>query len=459
MIAALTDVKRSIVVALVVAASVGGAACGSGASASGAAASKPSGSPAASAPAGAADRIRVRTEKPSRDVIASYMETTSHVEAIAEADVFARASSLDKSGVIREIRVEEGERVKAGDVLAVLDQAEARISVEQAHLAFKESERNVADSKLALEESEGRLSLTKGDAEQAKRDYDRDVKLSQSEDSGGLRVLAPRAVEASKLLWERAENAHKMSVFASRRAELALVAAEQARDRAQLEWNLSKTRFTDTEIKAPISGVVSMRGVKVGETASPSTRLFRITDLDRLQTTFHRPQRDLRLLGQGGQEVSATSEAVVTDVANGEPHVFTGRIERVSPVVDPLNGTFKVTASLRNPDALLRPGLLVRVRVTLGRRENAYLVPKRARVLDGEKPYVFVVRGGRTVRVPIDEGFADADRIEVRNVGAESALHADDEVVIVANVDLREGLAVTSESAPNGAPAGTTAGG
>ena len=390
------------------------------------------------------DRIRVRTQVPSRDTIASFLETTSHIEAIHEAELFAKTT-----GIVRQLNVEEGDRVVEGQILAVLDQVEAKIALKQAEIAQEEAKQSAEEASLAFEESLKKESLAKSDATQAKRDYDRDATLSNSANETGLQILAPKLVEASKLAWERAENNYQVSQFTTKKSALAMKAGETTKAKADWAAELARARLTDTEIKAHFAGVVSFRGIKVGETATPQTKVFRITDLENLQTVFYRPQRDLKLLVNGGQDVTATSEAIPNDPNTNELRSFRGRVERISPVVDPLSGSFKVTASLKNPEHLLRPGILVRVRVTLGRRENAYLIPKRARVLEGEKPFVFVVRDGKTVRIPIDEGFSDDTRIEVRNIN-DQGLRADDQVVVVANVDLKEGLKVTLDNAPAG---------
>jgi RND family efflux transporter MFP subunit len=387
------------------------------------------------------DRVRVRTESLTRDAIASFLETTSHVEAISEADLYPKTT-----GIVRKILVEEGDRVAEGQVLAILDQVEANISLKQAEIALEESKRTVEEANLAIEESQKKEFLGRTDADQAKRDYERDAKLSTSGDGSGLRILAPKVVEGSKLLWDRAENSWQIAQFLVKKSQLSLAAAETGRKKAEWAVELARVRLADTEIKSNFAGVVANRGIKLGETATPTTRVFKITDLDNLQTVFYRPQRDLKLLLNGGQEVTATSEAIPNDPKTLEPCVFAGRVERVAPVVDPQSGSFKVTASLKNRDSMLRPGILVRVRVTLGRRENAYLIPKRARVLDGERPYVFVVRDGLAVRVPIVEGFSDEHRVEVRNINSDG-LRDDDQVVVVASVDLKEGLKVQLENA------------
>lgn len=393
------------------------------------------------------ERIRVRTEKPSRDAIASYMETTSAVEAVREADLYPKTT-----GVVRSVLVEEGDRVEAGKILVVLDQTEANIQLKQAEIALDESKRSVLEAKLAYDEAQKREQFALADADQAKRDYDRDAKLSTSQDGGGLKIVAPKVLEASKLAWDRADNNYQVAQFTTRKSQLSVKASETNQVKAEWSLELARVRLADTELKAPFDGVVSARYIKSGETATQQTKVFKITDLDHLQTVFYRPQRDLRVLGNGGQGVTATSEAIPLDPVNNSIIKFEGKIERVSPIVEPQSGSFKITASLQNREHFLRPGLLVRVRVTLGRRENAYLIPKRARVLEGDKPYVFVVRNGTTVRVPIEEGYSDADRVEVRNIANapnEEGLRADDAVVVVANVDLKEGLPVALDTTNN----------
>ncbi|MBI3820169.1 MAG: efflux RND transporter periplasmic adaptor subunit [Planctomycetes bacterium] len=423
------------------------AACNPFSSDSGATSSKAASVPATSRAVSnetmSADRIRVHTEKPVRDQIASYLETTSPVEAVNEADLYPKTG-----GVVRSVQAEEGDVVKAGQVLAVLDQVEAQIQLKQAEIALEESKRSVLEAKLAFDEAKKRLQLATFDADQAKRDYERDAKLSTSEDGSGLKIVAPKVLEASKLAWDRAENNRQVAEFTVRKSELTVTASETNQSKSDWSLQLSKVRLNDTEIRSHFDGVVSARYIKLGETATMQTRIFKITDLEHLQTVFYRPQHDLRVLAGGGQDVEATCEALAPE-ATGKPAVFPGRVERIAPVVDPLSGSFKITASLQNRNTQLKPGLLVRVRVTLGKRENAYLIPKRARVLEGVRPYVFVVRDNLTIKVPIEEGYSDADRVEVRNIAgpeAQSGLRPDDAVVVIANVDLKEGLKVSVDN-------------
>lgn len=395
------------------------------------------------------DRIRVRAERPVRDSIASYLETTCNVAAFSEVEILPKVS-----GVISEIFVEENSRVTAGQVLARIDALEFQIQQKQAEIALAESERSVLEAKLALDEASKRESLAQTDAAQAKRDFERDQKLSTSQDGTGLRIVAPKVLEASKLAFERAENNQQVAVFTVRKAELAVKAAETNKTKAEWALKLANLRLSDTEIRAPFQGVITARHVKVGETALPTAKSFKITDLDRLEAVFYRSQRDLRVLSQPGQDVIATSEAITTTPTSTELVQFNGKVKSVSPIVDPQSGSFKVTATLDNKSGQLRPGLLVRVRVTLGLHENVYLVPKRARILEGDKPFVFVVRNGTTVRIPIEEGYSDAERIEVLNIAKTPdapGLRADDDVVVIANVDLKEGLKVVVENAgPSG---------
>ena len=165
----------------------------------------------------------------------------------------------------------------------------------------------------------------------------------------------------------------------------------------------------------------------------PATRAFSIVDAARLRVTLPRPQRELSLVREGLSLV-AWSEAL-------PGREFAGRVLRVSPTVDPATGNFRLTAEIDSGDGGLRPGMLVRVKITTDKRADAVLVPKKAVLYEGAQPVVFAVREGKAVRIPVEEGYSDLERMEVRNVG-EDGVRPDDRVVVAGGADLRDGGSV-----------------
>ena len=388
-----------------------------GAEAGGAAPGKPAG-----------DSARVRVAPVARGEIDAFLETTATVESEAMVDVYPKAA-----GVLRSLEAEEGTAVAAGAVLARIEDEDAALNEGNARVAHEEAVHREAHAALALEEAGKRAEQARIGAEQAKRDWDRTRAMASPEDTGRPVVVAPKDVEAAKLAWEKAEGERALSDFGVKKVALDQASAKVAVEKAQIAWDLAKRRLADTRIVAPFSGVVSDRRVKVGETVSTATRAFSIVDAARLRVTLPRPQRELSLVREGLSLV-AWSEAL-------PGREFAGRVLRVSPTVDPATGNFRLTAEIDSGDGGLRPGMLVRVKITTDKRTDAVLVPKKAVLYEGAQPVVFAVREGKAVRIPVEEGYSDLERMEVRNVG-EDGVRPDDRVVVAGGADLRDGGSV-----------------
>jgi RND family efflux transporter, MFP subunit len=173
--------------------------------------------------------IPVQVDRPSRGEMLSVYAGTAPLQADQEATVVAKVG-----GEVREILVEEGDRVKAGQVLARLDGDRLRFELQQTEVNLAKLE----------------------------REYKRTVELLNR------KLVAASAVDnaRSEMEWLKA-----------------------ARDLAQLNLGY-------TEIRAPIAGVVSARHIKVGNTINVNDRTFQVTDLDPLIAEVHVPEREFAKL-------------------------------------------------------------------------------------------------------------------------------------------------------------------
>lgn len=376
----------------------------------------------------AADSARVRVALVARGEIAAFLETTATVESEAMVDVYPKVG-----GVVRFLDAEEGTTVAAGAVLARIEDEDATLNERSARVAHEEAVHRETQAALALEEAGKRAEQARIAAEQSKRDWDRTRAMASPEETGRPIVVAPKDVEAAKLAWEKAEGERALADFGVKKVGLDQSAAKVAVEKAQIAWDLAKRRLADTRIVAPFAGVVADRRVKVGETVSGATRAFCIVDAARLRVTLPRPQRELPLVREG------LSLVAWTEALPGRE--FAGRVLRVSPTVDPATGNFRLTAEIDAGEGGLRPGMLVRVKITTDRRADAVLVPKKAVLYEGAQPVVFAVREGKAVRIPVEEGYSDLERMEVRNVG-EDGVRPDDRVVVAGGADLRDGASV-----------------
>ncbi len=200
-------------------------------------------------------------------------------------------------------------------------------------------------------------------------------------------------------------------------------------DTARLTFEQSREAYAARELDTPIKGTVSMRDLRYGEAVSPPKLAFQIVDLTNLKVDLSLPERDLSRVAKG-QKARIRTE-VLEGIEVG------GRVERISPVVDPQTGTVKVTIAVDPGQKDLRPGMFVNVDIIVTTHEDALLLPKRALVYAEGKPYVFVVeeQDGETVgaRRAVKLGFNEEDRVEVLEGASEG-----DQVIVVGQSTLRD---------------------
>lgn len=227
----------------------------------------------------------------------------------------------------------------------------------------------------------------------------------------------------------QSEYARSQELFARQ-----LVSADQhERLRSELEVQraaveIAKLEVSYTRIVAPISGVVAERMVKQGNLIQNNQALFRIVDNTRLEAVLNLPERELATMRAG------LPVAMQVDALPGQR--FSGRVDRVSPVVDAGSGTFRVTAAFES-EGLLRPGMFGRFEVVHDQRNDVLTVPREALVEGDGMASVFSVRDGHAIRVPVTLGFINGRFAEVRD-----GLEEGEQVVTVGKVSLRDGSQV-----------------
>ena len=200
-------------------------------------------------------------------------------------------------------------------------------------------------------------------------------------------------------------------------------------EQAKLRRARAKLALEHTVVRAPFSGVITSRNVQLGSRVAQSTKLFDLVKLDDLIAHVFVPGKHL-LEVEPGQSVEVESHYQ-------EGVVFDGQVKRISPVVDPRSGTFKVTVGLGDNWRDLRPGIFVNVRIITDTHRDAVLLPKQAIIYDGGERYVFVVADSVASRVQVDAGFENAHHVEAR-----SLVQAGESIIVVGQSGLRDSTTV-----------------
>lgn len=196
---------------------------------------------------------------------------------------------------------------------------------------------------------------------------------------------------------------------------------------------LAQARFDKTRIVAPFAGVVGIRNVSVGDYVKEGQELINLEDFSRMKIDFRLPENYL------GQLEPGLTLAVTSDALPGRR--FSATLAAVNPLLDAGGRAIACLATL-DKVAELRPGMFVRVSLTLERRTHALTIPEQALLPDSKAPYVFRVREGKAVRTPVKAGLRRAAQIEILE-----GLSAGDEVVTAGQLKLRDGAPVRNAAA------------
>ena len=206
-------------------------------------------------------------------------------------------------------------------------------------------------------------------------------------------------------------------------------------DQARLRFERATLRHAYATVRAPFDGVIVSRETQVGARVAASTKVFSMVKLDDIVARVFVPGRYLAI-------VALDQPAVVTSEFLPDKS-FKGWVKRISPVIDPKSGTFKVTVGVRgDKPAELPPGLFVGVRVVTDTRPSAVLIPKRAVVYEGGERYVFTVANDLASKRKLVAGFEDPQNIE-----AVSGIEPGAEVIVVGHSGLKDGASVRSVNA------------
>ncbi len=197
----------------------------------------------------------------------------------------------------------------------------------------------------------------------------------------------------------------------------------------QATYELKKLNYDYSEIRAPISGVVSSRDIKVGQNITANSVAFRITDTTELVAYLQIPQAELAKFSAGH-----SARLRVDSMPDTE---FEATIIRISPTIDTRNGTFRATACVDNKDGYLVPGMFARFTVSYEKHEDVLTVPSDAIVEEDDEMTVYVVADGEVTRRIVTTGISANGQVEILGGLAE-----EEAIVVVGHSGLRDGSKV-----------------
>ena len=335
-----------------------------------------------------------KTQKIANGDIMESITASGTINPLSTVSVGSQAS-----GRIAEIYVDYNSVVKKGQLLALIDQENAKATVQQREAALE-----IAKAQVAVEEN---------NIKYYKKALNRISKLNASKYS------TEKDLEA-------AERDYDNSV-----AQLAL---EQAQvKQAQASLNSAQTELSYTEIKAPVDGIVISKSVEVGQTVAASfetPEIFSVAeDLTKMQIEASVVEADIAKVKEG-QKVRFTVDSYTDDYFYGTVTQVRNEATTTSNVV-----TYTVVIGIDNSDMKLKPGMTANVEIITAEEKGVMLVPNQALRFyiddsDNAKRYkdrgVWIIKNGHPERVTVKIGVSDDDNTQI----LESTLKIGDEVIV-----------------------------
>ena len=356
--------------------------------------------------------------------IQSFIDVSSDVEPVNQVEIYPLLSGLQ----IMKVFAEEGDFVEKGAELAVLDNREITLELAQAKVAHIEANQRLEKSEVAKEKVLEKIKAARIQAEKAKKDYDKSLKMLEEE------LIAEDEFDTTRLSWEQAASDLDLAVLQEQEADLDLALSRTQVEKSRIEEENVELRLTRTRITAPFNAFVTYRGATVGMTISSASHLFTLVDNRELVVDLYIPQEELLSL-RVGLPVEFTCDALPGTI-------FTGSVTIINPAVDSDTGTIKVRARIDLEEGnLLRPGLFVMARIVTASREKALLIPRKAVFYDDQKPTFFLIEEDNSVRkVHFVPGATTQNALEIASVETGDVTVAEGaRIVIIGQDNLKNG--------------------
>ena len=367
------------------------------------------------------------------------------------------------SAKVSEICVEAGEFVKAGTVLAVLDDTDIRLSYNQALAGYNSANAAydmTANASMKQSETAANQNLEKAQIEyndalsaynRQKELYDNDTSIVAAQnalnDANANLERTKQLFEmgsVSKTVYDSAITAQQNAAAnlestksnvktafesAKTRVENAKLNLESAKENRDLQVNvvskktiasakasaesakaslaIAENNLANTKITAPIDGFVASKNIIVGQTATPGVEIFSIKNTEMVEAEINVTEADIPY-------VSVGTEAKVTVKSSNLDTIY-GTVTAVNPTKDEKTGLYNVKVSVPNEGGAINAGMFADISLTLQKSENTVGIPTEAVMQDGEEFYVFVASAdGKTAeKRVVKKGIENAETTEI----------------------------------------------
>ena len=332
--------------------------------------------------------------------------------------------SAEVAGRVTELRVDFGQAVREGEVIAELDKREFALQLERSRAALAQALARIgleANQEAAAPEETPAMRLAKAQLEDARFKYENAARLVKTGD-----VSQERFIELEKMYHAR------QAAFDAARDELRTALASIRALRAEVK--LAEKRLSDATVRAPFDGSISARLASPGQYLKDNAPIATLVKARPMRLRAEIPETAASAVRVG------STLSFTTGAAPGRR--FRAVVRELNPALEARSRSLVAEARLSENDARLRPGMFVQVELALQQAASAVVVPKAAIYQVAGLNKAFVIRQGRATEVKLTPGAEIEGWVEAPGGG----IRAGDQVAVSRLAALVDGAPVRVEA-------------
>ena len=372
--------------------------------------------------------------------------TSIQQKVVAEAVLYPiheAAITPKVSAPVLKFDVNRGDHVRAGQLLAVLENKDLAAAVTENQGVYEQAQADYANTIASTLPQQ--VQAAKADAENARaalgaaqRLYDSSKNLYEQG------ALAKRQLDQAQVALIQAQTQEQAAEQKLQKMEAVSNAAQQKSAAGQLaaaqgKYQGAQAQLAYSEIRSPISGVITDRPLYQGEMAAAGTPLITVMDVSRIVARAHIPEAQAESLKVGDPaEISSL---------DGKDKI-SGKVTIVSPTLDPNSTTVEIWAEAKNPKGQFRAGASVNLTMVSKTAADAIVIPKSALLVDPKEGSSVMVVGSdsHAHERKVQTGIQQDDRVEIVQ-----GLKEGEVVVIVGAYGLPDNVKVSVQKQGEGA--------
>jgi HlyD family secretion protein len=376
--------------------------------------------------------VSVQTTPAARGPIEQTVSAEAIVFPLEQATVAPKITST-----VKKFHVQRGTRVKKGQLLAELENADLSAAAQSSHGDFEQAQASyVTTVGAGLPQQIQKAEL---DAAAAKSAFDAQQKVYDSrKDLFQQGAIPRRDLDSAEvaLVQARSQNEQAQRQLADLQRlgkEQALKSAHGSLASSEGKYRAAEAQLSYSQIRSPIDGVVTDRPLYEGDLATANQPLLTVMNTSRLIAKAHIPQSVATVLKAG-------NPAELTVPGLDDP--VKGRVRLVSPALDPGSTTIEVWVEVRKPDPAVRPGMTVQISMVAKTAKDAIVVPTRAVFKNAEGADYVLVAGtdDKAHQKPIQAGIRSDEQTQVI-----SGISAGDPVITAGGYAVPDGTQIKVE--------------